>query len=243
MTPDFENLRSATEVGRLQGEESEVPGMRTRRSRDALLEGASDPSREGPPFVLPSARAETGALLERQLLISGGLDDRRLPRSFGDRGSRTTLLLVTLLVLMVLGGGSALYVHYQRTQEDWRSRLSAKNAEIAGVRADNEDLLRRRRETERRLQETRGELEKESREKQRVAREAETTRRALEHARMDLASLRDQVGELKGLYEKLKAERLSELGSFLRTSFVRPFEGIWSLAKPETPPAGPVPKE
>lgn len=242
MTPDFENLRSSTDAGRLESEATRVPEIGTRRSRDSLLEGASDDSREVPPFVLPSARAETGALLERQLLISGGLEDRRLARSLRDRGSRSTFLLVTVFLLVGLGSAAALYVRFQEIQEDWRSRLSAKDDEIAGVRADNRDLLRQRTETERRLEETSGKLKNESSEKHRIAREAETARRELEHTRSDLASLRGQMGELQSLYRRLKAERLSELGRFLRASFVRPFRGLWSMRKAPALSVGPIPK-
>ena len=101
MTTDFRDVRTAVDSSRGYDEETGVQGNRIRRSRQALLNGTGDESLE-PPFAFPSARAETGALLERQLLISGGLDDRRLLPSLGDRRTRRIGVLFGLFVLSVL---------------------------------------------------------------------------------------------------------------------------------------------
>ncbi len=242
MTTDFRDVRPAVDSSRLHHDESGVQGNRIRGSRPTLLDDTGVESLES-PYALPSARAETGALLERQLLISGGLDDRRLPPTIGDRRTPRIVVLFGLFVLAVLGAGSALYVQYESTQEEWRTELDARNEEIAATGADNERLVRERRETELRLEKTADELSKGATENQRILRKAHRTEGALELARTELLSLRSEIGGLKERYAKLEAERLAELGAFFRKSILLPLERLRSMVKPldVTATVGPVP--
>ncbi len=239
MTTDFKDIRPTVE--RLHHNESTVQGNRIRGSRQTLLDDTGGESLE--PFAFPSARAETGALLERQLLISGGLDDGRLPPMLGDRGTRRIGVLFGLFVLVVIGTGSALYVQYESTQEEWRTELGARNEEIAAMQVDNERVVRERRETELRLEKTADELSKGATENQRILRKAHRTEGELELARTELLSLRSEIGGLKERYTKLEAERLAELGAFFRKSILLPLERLRSMVKPAavTATVGPVP--
>ncbi len=242
MTTDFRDIRPAVDPSRLHHDDYGSQGNGIHRSRPTLLDGTGGESLES-PFALPSARAETGALLERQLLISGGLDDRRFPPTLGDRGTRRIGALFGLFVLAVFGAGSALYVQYETTQEEWRIELGARNEEIAAIGAVNERLFRERRETELRLEKTAGELSRGVTENQRILREAHRTEDELKLVQTELLSLRSEIGGLKERYTKLESERLAELGVFFRKSFLLPLERLRSLVKPgDVTAVGPVPK-
>ncbi len=238
MTTDFRDVR-AVDSSRLHGDQSERIG----RPRRTLLDEA-DASSES-PFPLPSVRAETGALLERQLLISGGLEERWLPPAFADRGSRRIALIFGLLALAGTGAGFALYAHYQNIQGELRAEIADLSETIATVRSDNERLLHEQREAGLRLEKTTDELAREATEKQRLRLETERKEGELKLAREELRSLRSAIDGLKEQSRKLEAERLSELGAFLRESLALPMELFRSISRPAGAAAsvGPVPRD
>lgn len=243
MTTDFRDIRSTVDSGRLDGDQRVVQ-QRIGRPRQTLLDDDGDAPPE-PPFVLPSVRAETGALLERQLLISGGLEERRLPPVLGDRGSRRIALIFGLLALAGGTAGFALHVHYQNMRDELRAELSERNEQIAAVQSDNERLRREQRDAELRFEKTTGELAREVTEKQRIRLEAEQKESELKRAREELLSLRGAIDGLKERYRRLEAGRLSELGAILQESLLAPLELFRSISRPAgaAAAAGPVPRE
>ena len=175
-------------------------------SRDTLREGGlRDRS-------LPSLRAETGAALERQLLlVSAPGDDSTLPGT----GSRWSGRFVLAGVLATLAISSVLF--FVEVRGHWKDRVAALEGEMERARSESalrEEALRREgADKDRQLAERRTENQSLSTLANKTMEELKTALSDLRHQREETLKLQ---GEVRTALEARPARWLETLVSFLQ---------------------------
>ncbi len=195
-------------------------------SRAALL---GDDARLGGPASLPSARAEAGAALERQLLVSGVVDRRRRRRP------RWKSIAVVSLVSLLAGGLVAGAIWFDGERTRWEQTLGDTRSELETTRGDLATAQEMQRDTSTKLAASRREAAAFEASSKELNAKVERTQKDLDRSDAKLATALREKRSVEDKLAALERERIAALAEWIPT-FVR--RGYAFIARPEASAVG-----